>query len=366
MKKTTRRRIPAILLAAAILLCSSGCGEHPVRETQNAETWSFTDSCGREVELPREVKTVAPSGPLAQIFLYTLCPDQLAGLSTPLTKKQKEYFPEKYWGLPVFGQFYGGGGTISYESVIAAAPDVIIDMGEEKSGIAADMDAIQTQTGIPTVFIKAPLEESARAYDTLGEITGAKEQAKALADYVRQTLDEAKAFGAQIPESQRTAVLFSQGEYGTEVNGNGSLHAQVLDWAAARNVAELRKNSDRGGDEVSMEQILLWNPEAVVLAPDSCYDDIWEDPLWANDRAVKTGAVYEVPDAPYNWLDRPPSVQRILGIRWLGSLLYPQVFQYDMVRETQTFYKLFYHYDLTQAQAKALLAHSTEKMEENA
>ena len=354
----------AVLLAAVLLLCCCGCGEKtaPVKQPKK-ETWTFTDSCGRQVELPEKIKTVAPSGPLAQIFLYTLCPDKLAGLSTPLTRKQKQYFPKKYWDLPVFGQFYGGGGTLSYESVIAAAPDVIIDMGEEKSGIAADMNTIQKQTGIPAVFIHASLEETAQAYDILGKITGETKQAAALADYVRETLGDAKAYGARIPKKQRKAVLFSQGEYGTAVNGKGSLHAQVLDWAAARNVAVLEENSDRGGDEVSMEQILLWDPEVVVLAPDSCYDDIGDDPLWANVQAVKTGAVYEVPDAPYNWLDKPPSVQRILGIRWLGNLLYPKVFRYDMVKETQAFYKLFYHYDLTRAKARVLLAHSTEKTE---
>lgn len=361
MKKMRRTRALAAFLAAVTLICC-GCGGAPVAK-EPQKTWTFTDSCGRQVELSEEVKTAAPSGPLAQMFLYTLCPDKLAGLSTPLTRKQKAYFPEKYWNLPVFGQFYGGGGTLSYESVIAAAPDVIIDMGEEKSSVAADMDAIQSQTGIPAVFIKASLEDTAAAYDTLGEIMGETEQAKKLSGCVRQALEEARIYGAQIPEKERKTVLFSQGEYGTEVNGAGSLHAQVLDWAAARNVAELRENSDRGGDQVSMEQILLWNPEAVILAPDSCYDEIWDDPLWAGVQAVKTGAVYEVPEAPYNWLDRPPSVQRILGIRWLGNLLYPDVFQYDMVQETRTFYDLFFHYDLTETEAKALLAHSTMKAE---
>jgi iron complex transport system substrate-binding protein len=74
---------------------------------------------------------------------------------------------------------------------------------------------------------------------------------------------------------------------------------------------------------------------------------------------VQEGAVYEVPYGPYNWMDRPPSVQRVLAVKWLANLLYPEVFDYDMVAEAQAFYQLFFHYELTQEEARALLANST-------
>ena len=67
----------------------------------------ITDSAGREVEIPKNIQRIAPSGPLAQIVLYTVAPDKLVGWSIDLSDAQKEYIPEKYWDLPVFGQFYG-------------------------------------------------------------------------------------------------------------------------------------------------------------------------------------------------------------------------------------------------------------------
>jgi iron complex transport system substrate-binding protein len=311
------------------------------------------------VEIPVEVNRIVPSGALAQMILYTLCPDKLLGLSTALTRVQKQYIGEEYWDLPVFGQFYGGGSTVNYEEIVAAQPDLIIDIGQSKSGIAADMDGLQEQTGIPVIFIQADLDTMAQAYETLGRVTGDEDQAAALAAYIRETLDQAAEYSARIPEEQRKTVLYAQGEFGTEVNGVGSVHAEVLDHVAAVNVAVLDSISDGGGDPVSMEQILLWDPEVVILSPDGNYDEIFDDPVWAGVSAVKTGTVYEVPFGPYNWLDRPPSVQRVLGIRWLGNLLYPEVFQYDMVQETQRFYSLFFHYDLSDEQARALMANST-------
>jgi iron complex transport system substrate-binding protein len=49
----------------------------------------------------------------------------------------------------------------------------------------------------------------------------------------------------------------------------------------------------------------------------------------------------------------------VLAVKWLANLLYPEVFDYDMVAEAQAFYQLFFHYELTQEEARALLANST-------
>lgn len=352
------RKIIALLLSAAVL-CSvlAACGG--VKQKEPMETWTFTDSCGREVELPVEVDDIIPSGPIAQMILYTLCPDKLQSWSSALTRVQKQYIDEKYHDLPVTGKFYSTGGTVNYEEIIASAPDVIIDMGEAKEDINGDMDEFQRQTGIPVIFIEASLETMADAYDALGQITGETERAGACSAYIRETLAEAEEYAARIPESERKRVLYSQGEYGTEVLGVGSVHAQVLNYAAAVNVAVLDSVASEGGNEVSMEQIYLWDPEVVILSPEANYDEIFDDKSWASVTAVKTGAVYEAPYGPYNWMDRPPSVQRVLAVKWLGNLLYPDVFDYDMIAETQAFYSLFFHYDLTEDEARELLAHST-------
>ena len=57
----------------------------------------------------------------------------------------------------------------------------------------------------------------------------------------------------------------------------------------------------------------------------------------------------------------PPSVNRVLGIWWLGNLLYPELYDYDMVQVAQEYYRLFWHYDLTAEEAERMLSHSTLK-----
>ena len=64
-----------------------------------------------------------------------------------------------------------------------------------------------------------------------------------------------------------------------------------------------------------------------------------------------------MPQYPFNWIDRPPSVNRIIGIKWVAHLLYPDLFPYDMRAETRRFYATFYHWNLTDAELNRTSRH---------
>ena len=73
------------------------------------------------------------------------------------------------------------------------------------------------------------------------------------------------------------------------------------------------------------------------------------------------GKVYTVPCDPYCWLSAPPSMNMILGVWWLGNLIYPEIYDYDMAEMTQEFYKTLWGYELSSDEVTALLANSTLK-----
>jgi iron complex transport system substrate-binding protein len=291
------RRTIAILLTTLILVFMlAGCTGTPKMSTKASETWTFTDSAGRQVELPRQIDRIAPSGSLAQIALYTLCPGKIIGLAQKYSDSQKPYIDPAVTALPVFGQFYGSsGGDLNLEAVIAAKPQVIIDIGEKKDTIVSDMDGIAEQTGLPVIFIEATLETMSRAYAVLGGVLGCAQRAAALGAYVDGVLAMAAENRAKIADADRARVLFVQDASGLFVNSAGSIHADVIDYVGAVNVARLDFVSGGKGAEVSMEQIQLWDPDVLIIAPDSIYDTVGKDVLWANITAVKRGAFYEVP-----------------------------------------------------------------------
>ena len=332
------------------------------KEAAEGEITKFVDSVGREVEIPVKLERVAPSGHLAQMIMYSINPDQLVGWGRLPNKAAQKFIPQKYLDLPEFGAFYGAKADLNVESLLAAKPQIVIDLGQIKGDkMAEELDDLQKQIGVPVIFIEAELDTMVDAYEKLGKILGQEDKAKALAEYVKSTLAMAKENVAKLTEDQKVKVYYGEGETGLQTNPPQSIHAEVLNLVGAINVSDIPQTSGAGMNEISMEQLLGWDPDIVVFGPNSVYDKVSEDPLWADVRAVKEGKIYEVPMGPYNWMGRPPAVNRILGIKWLGNLLYPEVFDYDMKAETKEFYKLFYNYDLTDEEVTELLSKSTLK-----
>ncbi|WP_102275570.1 ABC transporter substrate-binding protein [Cytobacillus massiliigabonensis] len=335
--------------------------EKTVKEEKEPATRMFTDSTGREVKLPTNITKVAPSGPLAQMVLYSIAPEKMIGWARKPSGDTEKYFNQKALNLPSFGMFYGD--TFNLEALMAAKPDVILDIGEAKKTIKEDMDEIQKTTGIPTIFIEAKLDTIPEAYMTLGDILSEEDYGKKLADYSAEAIKSAQEFHTGKPENERIKIFYGIGKDGLNTNGKGSFHAEILDFVGLDNVAVLDQVASKGGgNEVSMEQLLLWQPDVIIFEPNSRYDDVLAgDAIWKDLEAVQEGRVYEVPVGPYNWLGFPPSVNRILGIKWLGNLFYPEQFNYDMLIETKEFYQLFFRYELTDKEATELLSRSTLK-----
>ncbi|ADL04714.1 ABC transporter substrate-binding protein [Lacrimispora saccharolytica] len=377
MKKTRKGLVLAAFFAAAVL--ANGCQKESGKEVPaspaestasvNAETQTetekagetesqsdtriFTDSAGREVTLPKEINKIAPSGPLAQIVLYTFCPDKLSGLASDFSEGAKQYIDEKYWGLPKFGQFYGKNANLNMEALIAESPDVIIDIGEAKKTVKQDMDALQEQLNMPVIFIEADLDTMSSAYEKLGELTGETDQAKKLADYCNNLMKKAETAKEQIAEKK--SVYYASGDDGLHTNAEGSIHARVIEQIGAENAAKVEKVSSGGGSEVSFEQLLLWQPDIIIADSDALYQTITTDKVWAELNAVKEGKVYEIPSVPYSFMSSPPSVNRMIGIQWLGNLVYPQLYNVDIKQEVKNFYELFYHVSLDDAQLEKIL-----------
>ncbi|MGN0777193.1 MAG: ABC transporter substrate-binding protein [Candidatus Ventricola sp.] len=340
--------ILALALAAALSL--TACAESADRV--------FTDSAGREVPVPQEITQIAVTGPLGQITVFALAPDMLVGIPGEWLPEAKEFLDEKYYSLPVMGQLYGGKGDLNLEELLKAAPQVVIDVGEPKGSIVEDMDTLTEQTGIPFVHISAYIESMDETYTMLGELLGMEEEAKVLADACRRMYDCAAELMQRV---EKVGVLYVTGENGLNVLAKGAYHSSVIDMMAD-NLAVVENVVSKGtGNEVDMEQIMGWNPDVVIFSENSIYDTVADDPVWKNVSAIANNTYYRVPFGPYNWIGQPPAVQRLLGMLWMGKLLYPEEAAYDMYEETAQYYQLFYHCSLTQAQYDALMAYSIGK-----
>jgi len=356
----------ALLLALVMSVSLFACGAKPADDGGDSQdtpvtedaTRVFKDSCGREVTVPVNVEKVAISGPLAQMVVFAIAPDKMVGVANAWDETAQAYFDEKYLSLPLLGQLYGGKGELNLETLLAAAPDVVIDVGESKGSLAEDMDALQEQTGIPFVHIDAYLATMDETYAMLGDLLAMPNEAQGLADYCRAMYDRAKAIADSVDKAN---ILYITGDEGLNVIAQGSYHAEVIDMLA-NNLAVVDEPSSKGtGNEVDMEQILNWDPDVILFAPDSIYDTVADNENWQTITAIKEGNYYEVPFGPYNWMGFPPSVQRLLGMQWMAAVLYSDAADYDLYEAASAYFELFYHCELTEAQFAALTANSVIK-----
>ena len=99
--------------------------EEPAEEPA-AETVMFTDSCGREVELPANITKIAPSGTVATMILAAFAPEELVCVGTRVSENQVPYLYDGIANLPVTGQLYGGKATLNLEELLATGAEVKI------------------------------------------------------------------------------------------------------------------------------------------------------------------------------------------------------------------------------------------------
>lgn len=320
----------------------------PTEATEEPQSREFTDSCGRTVTVPMEVTKIAISGPLSQIYILPLAGDVLVGVSQGFSEDAKTYLPAEIFKKAEIGQLYGGKGELDLEALLAADPDVVIDIGEAKKTIVEDMDSLSNQTGIPFVHVDATVATAPDAYRLLGELVGREERGEELAAYLQGILDDIHTMMEKVDaDGARKSILYCLGDAGVNVLAQGSFHAETIN-TMANNLAVLEDVVSKGtGNEVDLEQILAWNPDVIVFAPDSIYESVGTMDAWQSLDAIAAGNYYEAPAAPYGWLSSPPSVQRYLGLLWLGQLLYPEYVTYDFEQSVKEYYHMFYDCDLT-------------------
>jgi len=317
-----------------------------------AQRRAIVDGAGRRVEVPSSVRRVFAAGGPASIFIYTLAPETLLGWTRPPSPEERPWLPARYADLPALGRLTGRGNTANVEVVLAARPDVIVDFGTIGPTYVSLADRVQDQTKVPYVLLDGSLTATARTYIVAGDLLGVPQRAGELARYVEQTLSDVDRRVATVPRERRPSVYYARGPRGLETAAPGSINAESLDRLGVRNVAT---GSGRGVTTVSLEQVIAWNPDVILTIEPAFHTIVGRDPSWRSVRAVSEGRVYQVPLLPFPWMDFPPSVNRVIGLRWLGHVLYPEAFPGTARDEVRNFYRLFYHRAPDERQLDSLL-----------
>jgi iron complex transport system substrate-binding protein len=346
MHKTLQKsRFFAALAAAALLTLYVAAAQ--------AET--FIDSAQRRVELPAKVDKVLPAGPPAAVVLSTLAPDKLLGWVRVPDEEAQAYLPPRLRKLQALGRITGRN-AVDAAAIKALGADLIVDFGDVNASYTELANRTQAATGIPYILIDGTLKATPAAYRSLGKIVQAEPRAEMLATRSQALLDEVSAKVAAAPASARKSVYFARGSDGNETYGAGAFTDEMVTPAGGTNVAE---TWGRGNlKDIATDKVREANPDIVIVLDPYFLEVIARSPTWKQVPAIAAGRVHVAPRHSFGWLDEPPSVNRLIGLRWLAGMLHPDSFSGNLRDTVRDFYRTFYQVDLNAALLDKLLANS--------
>lgn len=354
-------------IGSALALASGGLAGCSPTEDIFAGTNTIVDSIGRTVELPapRKLKSIYFTSPLAQIFCFTLAPDLLAGTAIQFDESDLACLPEGTENLKYLGSLSNRGSidleSLKYHEVQAIFSISGVDLTDVN---VSDVLALEQTTGIPGVLIDGSFDKIGDSYRLLGNCLGRQERAESLASYCESVYEHVTSAVRSVPESERVSYYFAEGPEGLQTEPNSSQHSLAFTVAGGVNVAAdvPYVPSSLGMVNVKFEQVEQWDPDFIITwdfhARTGAASLIRSSSAWSNIAAVKNDRVFEMPAIPFAFCDRPPGVNRFLGIQWLANLFYPDYYDVDMVDVLREFYARCYWRDISVDQARSILGTS--------
>ena len=323
----------------------------------------LTDMTGREIAVPNPVTKIISNNLPGTILLYSIADSLLIARNKTPSFSENMFCTEHYCNLPLIGSWFSTNGTRNTEEIIRLKPDLIVSAGNIGPKVVEITDHDQKLLQIPMILVSTDLTVLDSTYQLLGKLLNREEKARELIRFYQKYVPEILSETAKRDSTDRKRIYIAMGENGLLTSPASSLHSQVTKYAGALNVAEidLFNHEVSGFATVSLEQVINWVPDIILtcggndVSSETLKNHLLNDKRWSGLSAIKNKQIYAVPESPYLWLDRPPSINQMIGVIWLAKLLYPEHFSYDMNEVVYEFYKCFYHKDLTKNEIAKIL-----------
>ena len=333
MKKTI-----ALLLILAFLLPFAGCGQVGPQENLDDDSVTVTDQAGRTVVIEATPQRIISCYYITTSLLMAL------GLGENIVGIENEPHLRPIYGLsqPHLLQlpWVGTAKTLDLEACAALEPDLVILPLRLK-----DAAEILEDLGIDVLLVNPESQELlVEMIQLVGAATGTRETADALIAFLEEQENHLQQTLAEV-DTPRVYLAGNSSLLSTA--GDSMYQSDMIRLAGGSNVAA--EISDTYWAEIDYEQLLVWNPDYIILASSAQYTvaDVLDDPNLANCAAVIKGNVYQIPGDAESWDSPVPS--SILGAMWLANILHPELLtDDDCAAIMDEYYETFYHFTYTE------------------
>ncbi len=292
-------------------------------------TRTITDVFGREVVIPVDVNTCAALGSAARLVVYAGGVDKITGC-TEMELKGAPGMPFAYANKEHFANCTavasGGSGNADYaEALIELAPDVVFYQDSDTVAI----EELAQKTGLPIIGIYGDAFNSphlTQSIALIGDVLGTKEHADKVVEAIEGWVKDLNDRTKDIPEEEKPTVYPGAVSWSGGHGFTGTYAGYApLEAINAINLSDTLGATD--GFEVSIEQILEWDPEIIFLNPSNM--ELVNEDYASNSEAidsltaVKDGKVYSQVNFNYYWCNMELA---IVDSYYAGSIIYPEAF----------------------------------------
>lgn len=343
-----------IFITAAVIFIwlAQGLGASPVKETADPQdSLIITDMRGREVAVPKEINgLVALEAGSLRLLSYMDSADRVIAVED--TGHGREITAHDFFYLATYRLAYPGlrelpsiGSSANHESIIAAAPDLIISSAIE----VEKLDHLQNLLGIPVFAVNADLEIGDRGgffrqLMTLGIVLGKEKRAQELIDGIEAALKdlETRAAKAGIPKRAYAGGMMYYGPADLLRTTGDYL---PFDLTGTVNVMPTNPANNLQPYMTSLEDLIEASPEYVFI--DAANINLSKAGFLKNrkvleeqvgafaDREVYTTLVYKYYGT--NWENQ------LINIYYVGKVLYPDFYgDVNIEKKAEEIWKLFF------------------------
>ena len=334
-----------ILLALSLIVLLP---RHAQADSRGPATRVVTDMAGRKVTLPMQIKSIATVGPVPVlngfVFVFGDGDKIVNGLPKQLNHKYQTRFAPSLAAKPIL---QGSSSGLNLEELLKLSPDVVFAMDR------GTVDVLQ-RNGIATIYLswRNP-EDLKRLVRLVGEVLNKPAVAEEYVRYFDNTVKRVAAAESRIPREKRLRVLSFTVKTLTQDH-------LIAEWwiEAAGGVSVTNNGRSTESYTFSMEQVLAWNPDVIIVNSPEDLTELYHDGRFSNLKAIKKHRVFVSPLGTHLWNHR--AIEQPLAVLWAAKTFYPDEFRsLDMVKEMQAFYGHFFHYAMSGSEAREILGGSS-------
>lgn len=335
-----------VVMAVGMLLMS-GCAD---TQDEAGGQRTVVDIKGKEVAIPQEVERYC--------ILYSSAFPMCGMLDEGL--EHMVMCPTLYadWAYRLFPDIDEHAVVVDKRSVTA---EQIVESGAQvvfwSSSSHEELIASLEQLGIACVNVAvSDADDLISAMDIIADTFGTEYAAKQNERYkevLNQYKEYAEEHAALIPDSEKKSILVLGGIEERSAFGEDTYEAY---WSGLVGLEYIVPSDDGSGQaNLTMEQIYEFAPDIITVEAFFDEEACRSDPAWSSLEAVKNGLLISNPSVLDTW--SKPGAEAPLQYIWAFARFYPEYAgDVDVMEETQSFYKEFYDYDMSDDEAERMLA----------